>query len=151
MPTGAVMLIRLASEPVWGDPNRWRRDILTEFDPEIFRYRGPLEVVEPADYWGPMSADGSTWIDVGVTEAYYGKGYERGDLPLLVRIAEWLERRIPGAEVWYGHDAADEAQPFGPPERDALMAYFNQVGHEPYDSRARQRRFRIAQNKKPPE
>ena len=138
MPTDAVMVIRLAKAPDWGEPNRWRRDLLTEFDPEAFNYNGPLCIIRIPEYWGPMVNDGSTWFDVGVSRAYYGKGYERGDVAFFVRVAEWLENRIVGCQVWYGHDADDESlAPFGRADREALLSYFREVGHEPYDSQFR--------------
>jgi hypothetical protein len=138
MPTGAVLLVRLPSLPDWGEPNRWRRDLLTEFDPEKFSYDGPLRQIRRSDHWTLPVQDNSTWFDVAIEEAYYGKGYERGNLTLLIRVAEWLESRIPGAEIWYGHDSADESvAPFGPAQRGVLNDYFDQVGHEPYDKQNR--------------
>ena len=134
MPTGAVLVVRLREFPEAAALNRWRRDLLNSFDPGNFLHSGPLEIVEDACH-GPVPVnDGSVWLDVGVDEAYYGKGYERGDPELLIRMAEWLERSIPSCEVWYGHDCSDESiESFGPAERDALLAYFRKVGHEPYD------------------
>src|SRR5271166_4621205 len=136
MPVWGVLVVRLRELPDAGDINRWRRDLLTDFDPGIFSHDGPLEIVR-GPHEGPVPVqDASTWLDLGTTLAYYGRGYERGDPELYVRLADWLERRIPGSEVWYGTDEADESiKPFGTHEREALMACFREVGHEPYNAR----------------
>jgi hypothetical protein len=143
MPTNATLLVRLREGPDSGDLNRWRRDLLTEFDPDEFYDDGPLQIVR-GSYDGPVAInDGSWWLNVGIRLNYYGEGYERGDPVHLARLAEWLEQRIPDCEVWYGHDIADESiKPFGPAERDALLTYYRQVGNEPYDSKFRHHRHR---------
>src|SRR5579883_2595839 len=137
MPTWGVVVLRFQKRPDSVDINIWRKDLLTEFGPEDFL--DPLmEVGEGGS--GPIPIDdGSIWVDVGVCCAFYGEGYERGDAEWFVRLAEWLEQNVAGCEVWYGNDCADESiQPFGPPERAALLAYFRRVGHEPYYSYLRQ-------------
>lgn len=75
---------------------------------------GPLEVVEPGDsVYGSLSETAGVRIErepdeqiicVHLISRYYGEGYERGDLLLIVSVIEWLEQRIPSAEVWYGGD-----------------------------------------------
>lgn len=68
---------------------------------------------------------GETMLEVHVSTRYYGPGYERGDLPFLVMVAEWLERRIPECEVWYGGDSSGVcAAPFGPEERSEMLDHF---------------------------
>jgi hypothetical protein len=139
MSTWGVLIVRLRKLPDAADLSAWRRDLLVAFDLDYFSHRGPLRIiVSAAD--GPIPIDdGSAWLDVGLVLSYYAKGYERGDPELFVRLAEWLEGRIPAGEVWYGHDAADESiRAFGTVERAALLAYFRRVGHEPYDSKLRQ-------------
>lgn len=140
MPTNAVLVVRLRETPDSGDLNRWRRDLLTDFDPDDFYHDGPLQIVRGPSK-GPVPIDdGSCWLDVGICLNYYAVGYERGDPVHLARLAEWLEQRIPDCEVWYGHDIADESiKPFGPAERNTLLLYFRQVGNEPYDSKFRHR------------
>lgn len=138
MPTFGVLVVRLRELPDDADLNSWRRDLLVAFNPSHFSHNGPLEIVWSSSE-GPVPIDdGSIWLDVGLTGSYYGEGYERGDPELFVRLAEWLERRVPNCEVWYGHDIADESiEPLGAAERSALIAYFRRVGHEPYDSQFR--------------
>lgn len=68
---------------------------------------------------------GETFLEVHVWASYYGPGYERGDLPFLISIAEWLDRKIPGCTVLYGGDSSGVcAEPFGPEQRAALMDHF---------------------------
>lgn len=93
-------------------------------------------------YWGPhhnigreekIEQDGPDWIpppgttllEVHVWTRYYGPGYERGDLPFLVMLAEWLDRKIPGCTVLYGGDSSGVcAEPFGPEQRAAMLDHF---------------------------
>lgn len=94
-----------------------------------------LEIVDAYYQDGPQEdpADGETFIRAHLYTRYYGKNYERGDLPRIIAVARWLEDRIPGAEVWYGGDSSGvPAEPFGQEERDALWAHFVKVGHRPY-------------------
>lgn len=78
--------------------------------------------------------EGETFIRVFPATRYYGKGYERGDISFLIMLAEWLERVIPGAEVWYGGDSSGCcASKFDKPERERMMAYFCEVAHHPYN------------------
>ena len=46
-----------------------------------------------------------TYLEVGLGTRYYGEGYERGDLPFLLLLGAYLERRLPGCELWYGGDS----------------------------------------------
>lgn len=158
MPVWGVLLVRLRDHADYADLNAWRRDLLIAFDPGDFSLDGPLKIIGPEEEWRvPDVRDGSVqcvvgtagpqgvtldlirerghsvWLDVGSVRSYYGRGYERGDPEYFVRVTEWLESRIPGCEVWYGPETADDAiGRFGAPERAALLAYFQQVGHAPY-------------------
>lgn len=68
---------------------------------------------------------GETFLEVHVFTRYYGPGYERGDLPFLIALAEWLDRRIPGCTVLYGGDSSGVcAGVFGPKQRAALLDHF---------------------------
>lgn len=97
----------------------------------------PLEPSADSEFLPGPSA---YWYEANLAKAYYGPGYERGYLPLFVRCAEWLELTVPGGEVWYGNDETDESvHPFGPVARAELLAYYERVGHEPFDSRHQQR------------
>ncbi|WP_166823719.1 hypothetical protein [Thalassoroseus pseudoceratinae] len=95
--------------------------------------QGPLRVLpfDEIEYLADLNP--GWWLDVGIMKTYYGKGYERGDIEYIVTIARWLENRIPGSQVWYGHDATDESMRlFNEHERESILEYYHAVGHEPY-------------------
>lgn len=105
MPVGAVLLVQLERPIPVDDVDDVRRSFVTEVEAEADEfYTIPLV---------PLSYDklprnvprSGYWYDVGITEPYYGPGYERGDIRRMTRFAEWLEGRFPGAQVWYGHEA----------------------------------------------
>ena len=126
MPTGAVLLVRIRHPLIESQLNRLRELFLAEnhLAEEDFYVDGPLVVVRHPDE-GPMPIrdESSLWINANLYRAYFGPGYERGNLELITRCAKWLEENIPGGEVWYGHDADDDnLRPFGPSERRALLS-----------------------------
>ncbi len=105
-----------------------------------FGTRRPLRYEDDPSFLPDPAAH---WYDANLFNDYYGPGYERGNLPQIVRCAEWLEAAVPGGRVWYGNDCSDESiQPFGPPERAEAMAYYDRVGHEPYERRMREAQAR---------
>src|SRR5262249_24489630 len=68
-----------------------------------------------------------TLISVHIT----GRYNDWYDFPFLVVIAEWLERRIPHATLWYGPTSGGEVavEPFGPEERrDIVEGFFARGG-----------------------
>lgn len=76
---------------------------------------------------------GEIFIEVNLRTRYYGVNYERGNLPLILSIAEWLERKIINCEVWYGGDSSGiEAVHLTKQERNNLFNHFVNVGHNPY-------------------
>ena len=67
----------------------------------------------------------------------YEEGYERGDLPLIIMVAKWLDYRLPGGSVWYGGDSGSAGlTPFDEERRYKLMLHFFDVGHRPYTRKA---------------
>lgn len=96
-----------------------------------------LEIVDEYVQDGPTlrPANGEQFIIVNVSSRWYGKGYERGDLPVLISIAEWLELRIQGSQIWYGGDSSGVlAKSFDACGRRELFQHFVKVGHDPYSS-----------------
>lgn len=94
-----------------------------------------LQIVEVYTQDGPdiLPKPGETLIEVSLWTRYYGPGYERGDLPLILAVAYWLEKRFPGAAVWYGGDSSGVlAEPFGLAEREVYWSHFCENGHKPY-------------------
>ena len=97
--------------------------------------RHALEIVESWEQDGPtiFPDPGEQFIRVNLATRYYGPSYERGDLPSIVMIADWLERRIADAHIWYGGDSSGVlAEPFGKTEREAMIDHFSTHGHRPY-------------------
>jgi hypothetical protein len=97
--------------------------------------RHALSRVDRYEQDGPdiVPACGEIFIEVNLWLRYYGEGYERGPLHRIVMVAEWLERNIPGGEVWYGGDSSGVlAKPFGPKTRSELMGHWATHGHSPY-------------------
>lgn len=78
------------------------------------------------------SKAGETRIEVDLWGRYYGPGYERGNLPEIIMIAEWLEAAISGAKIYYGGDCDMRLTRFGKKQRAALFAHFVANGHTPY-------------------
>jgi hypothetical protein len=67
------------------------------------------------------------WVHIG--GRYYGIGYEVGDIWGFIGVAEWIEFRIEGAQVWYGSDVDDFLSPFPKGLREQLAKHFFAVGH----------------------
>lgn len=138
MPMGGLLYLRVPdalSETALADLRaRFVSELGLNIDDDLL----PLELeADPRFLPDPTSH----WYEADLGMPYYGRGYERGDLPLFVRCAEWLEAAVPDGEVWYGDDCTEESiRPFGPESRAELLVYYEQVGHEPYDARFRQRK-----------
>lgn len=76
---------------------------------------------------------GESFIELSLMGRYYGEGYERGSITDYLAMAEWLERRIPDARVFYGGDSSGVlAEPFDRAARERIFAHFCRVGHKPY-------------------
>ncbi|WP_020476064.1 hypothetical protein [Zavarzinella formosa] len=140
MPVRGLLYLRLA-EPLTDAAmdnlrSRFVADLVLEPNDDLMAPWIPLQLFEyPQCLPGPLAH----WYEANLAKSYYGLGYERGDLPLFLRCAEWLEAAVPRGEVWHGNDSTDESVcPFGAEARAELLAYYERVGHEPYVSRHRQ-------------
>lgn len=94
-----------------------------------------LELISEYQQDGPTlyPEPGEKLIEVNLWTRYYGHEYERGDLPFIVSVAEWLERKIPDSDIWYGGDSSGvRAKLFDHMARSRLFDHFVAVGHEPY-------------------
>lgn len=114
---GSKRFFGIRPDQGWGDP------------------RHHLVIIDEYHQDGPsiFPDEGETFIRVYLWTQYYGPEYERGDLPLIINVARWLEEKIPSAEVWYGGDSSGVlAKPFGVAEREGLWKHFIAVGHAPY-------------------
>jgi hypothetical protein len=99
-------------------------------DDEDFYSSGPLIVLDKDDYlFIPATWSEYTWIDINIFRNYYGVGYERGGLDLFIRIAEWLEKKFPVSQIYYGNDCADETlRLFDEFLREHLLGHYRKVG-----------------------
>jgi hypothetical protein len=128
MPTGAVLLAELPRPADEAELARLRGDIVAELHlvRDDFYVDGPLRVIRSRSD-GPIPTAGddrSTWIEVNLWRAYFSPEYPRGDIGTIVRCAEWLEARLPGCRMWYGHDVDDDnIAPFPPERRRTLLAH----------------------------
>jgi hypothetical protein len=81
----------------------------TSLTDDDFYVGGPLIVVpEDERKYMPVKDTVSCWLAVNLWRSYFGQGYKRGNPELFVQIAEWLEKRLEGTEIFYGHDVDDE-------------------------------------------
>jgi ribosomal protein S27E len=100
-------------------------------------YRHSLELVNMISQDGPdiLPKEGETFLKVNLQTRYYGPGYERGNFMLIYSVARWLEKNVPGAEVWYGGDSSGVTHKlFDATAREEMFEYFISNGHEPYNS-----------------
>lgn len=147
MGVDARMLVKTRA-PVTADQVRdWAYHLASAFGPEKFLLIRPnspgsrhwplqhaLTIIEEYAQEGLpiLPAEGETLIEVNLFGRYYGRHYERGDAPFIISVADWLERRIPGGEIWYGGDNG-RLGPFGEATRALLWQHFCEVGHTPYE------------------
>lgn len=108
----------------------------------------PLDDKTAADYETPELAGKVVWLqdgepavaepdeqflEVHLMTRYYGPDYARGNWMTIRTVAEWLEFKLPGAQVWYGGDSSGIcAAPFGPAERALVNRFFLETGHRTY-------------------
>ena len=91
-----------------------------------------------------MPTQTGKWLNVNLWKSFYGLGYERGDIVLFIRCAEWLEENLPNCKVFYGNDVGDEnIKLFDSVERRRYLAYFEKVGNEPYTTKDAERRKQL--------
>lgn len=81
-----------------------------------------------------IADDDEQFIRVHLWSRYYAPGYERGDWPTIRQVAEWLDFRFPGGEVWYGGDSSGAcASKFDNEARDKMNGhYLNAMGRTGY-------------------
>ena len=108
----------------------------------------PLDEKTAAEYEAPQLAGKVVWfqdgepvvavpgeqfLEVHLSTRYYGPDYARGDWTTIRAVAEWLEFKLPGTQVWYGGDSSGIcAAPFGPAERALINRFFLGTGHRTY-------------------
>lgn len=135
----ARMLVRTRYPYSQDELKAWRFDLHAAFGSAVWasRKRNRRALEEVCTFWqdGPSiePEPGERFLDVGLSGRYYGAGYERGSIVDFIAIAEWLERRIPGAAIWYGGDSSGVlAKPFDVAARETVFSHFAEHGHLPY-------------------
>lgn len=91
---------------------------------------------------------GETLLEVRLCTRYYGIGYERGDLPIILAVSSWCEQNIPNSSVWYGGDSSGVcAKPFNREMREELLRhYLSPKGRDYFNYRDRE----LSSGKQPP-
>ena len=123
---------------IYNDPEHpdWQCRAIEIIEPhDDESYRGDLvgKVVYFQDAPYIIADPDEQFIRIRPSTSYYGIGYERGDLPFLVVLAQWLERKIPHGELWYGGDSGGfGAYQFTKEYKKELMDHFVEHGHAPY-------------------
>lgn len=124
----------------------------TEFD--FGRPHHALSIIEPlsredaAEYESPELVGKVVWfqdgdpvvaepdeqfVEVHLFTRFYGPEYARGDWTVIRTVAEWIEFKLPTAEVWYGGDSSGIcARRFGAAERALVNRFFLGTGHRTY-------------------
>ena len=138
----AQMFVRIQRDVTDAEVKRLAWEAGSAFGPDrfwIFKnpdYQRPaMHKIAVYEQDGPdiVPGPGETFVKVQPATRYYGEGYERGDLPFLIMLAEWLEARVPDCEVWYGGDSSGVlAEKFDRQARDKLWQHFVNVNHQPY-------------------
>jgi len=137
MPAGVKILIRLTDRPSKSGLDDLREKLRQDLglEQDDFYVDGALAEVTGEDLLH-MPVSGGIWFEVNLWRSYYGVGYERGDIELFVRCAEWLEQHLYGCEIFYGHDVDDKSiELFDQVVREKYTAYYRKVGSEPYDTK----------------
>ncbi|MGL6075967.1 MAG: hypothetical protein ACRC8S_17555 [Fimbriiglobus sp.] len=105
----------------------------TQFS-HYFTGRGVIERVALGEYdilsdYLPRTA---CILRVRLERAFYGPGYERGYWPVIAAVLEFLRRRIPESQVWYGPDCGDWVDQMTPEALDKLWSHWATHGGRPY-------------------
>jgi len=127
MPTGAVLLVRLDQALPESELDRCREALVRDLEiaSDDFRAGGPLLSCEEEEALLPDASAPGGWLDVNLWQAFYSPACRRGDIVLMVAVAEWIEHAVPGAEVWYGARRDYAVTPFTPARRAELLADYS--------------------------
>ncbi len=120
----------------------WGESLQRDLGLEAEDFNGnPHFCLVTAESWNeiPQVNEPSVWLELDLLANYYGPGYERGDIELYVRCAQWMEEHLPNCKVYYGTDCGVPAEPFDATRRAKYLNYFRQVGWEPYRNPDEQR------------
>jgi hypothetical protein len=80
-----------------------------------------------------VAAPDEQFVSVHLSQRYYGEDYARGDWPVIRSTIEWLQKRFPAGEVWYGGDSSGIcAEHMTSLRVAALNNYFLESGRRSY-------------------
>ncbi|BDI30026.1 hypothetical protein CCAX7_20770 [Capsulimonas corticalis] len=141
MALGAEMIFRVEALPLGGTPESLWQQLTMEptlpIDPsDDFYIGGPIAAIDSEDlkcylsYFTPPHETyirSGLWLNLNLYKDYFGVGYERGDLPLFIKIAEWLEARLEGCDVFYGEDCNAVVHPFTQDLRFKLLIHYQKT------------------------
>lgn len=147
----ARMLIRVPRQVTDEEIKLWSWDLAERLQAKNFVINEDHGAISRSEHWDRrypsgqayyqdgddiIAKPGETLLKVHLWTRYYGPGYERGDLFFLIGCAEWIERNIPGAAVWYGGDSSGVcAEPWGKEERQKMLDHFySPHGRDYYNS-----------------
>lgn len=86
-------------------------------------------------HWMPDDGIPGTIVCVNLALRYYGRGYERGHLPTLLAIVEWLQINMEPCTVYYGGDNVETIRPFTIGDRLELVQHWaGRNGADYFDS-----------------
>lgn len=108
-------------------------------DSEDADYHGVATALIGKTVWtqdGPeiVAGDNEQFVKVHLWSRYYGEDYARGDWPTIRAVAEWLEMRFAGCEVWYGGDSSGIcAEHLDRSARDKLNDFWLRNGRKSYN------------------
>jgi hypothetical protein len=71
-------------------------------------------------------------LEVSWLMRYYGPGYERGDIVIILAVAQYLKASFPLAKILYGGDSDMVLEELTAEKRTELWKHFVHVGHRPY-------------------
>ena len=141
MALGAEMIFRVHALPVGVTPGSLGHELAETLeiclDPcDDFFSGGPIVAIAPedlecylSDFKAPYEAYicSGLWLNLNLYKDYFGVGYERGEMPLFVKIAEWLEARLEGCDVFYGQDCTSVVHPFTQGLRSKLLTHYQKT------------------------
>lgn len=114
MALNAHMLVRLFSDISDSEIQSVRNELYESFGGSCFV--AECEEAEPSGFAPFTRIDNIAgvsdvlpecghWFDMNLALRYFGPGYPKGNLDLILRIADWVLCRLTDAEVWYGNDS----------------------------------------------
>lgn len=96
------------------------------------KYGGPRHALTFGTEYVIDPVPAQSVFTVHLWTCYYGEGYERGDLPLILNLARWFRSKLPGCWVFYGGDSGEGLSELTLAREDQLWAHFVENQHRPY-------------------